>query len=84
MAAPLPHGSAAPTLADIRIAVARGKADVEAGRTMDAAEAFAELETYFRAMARGEANNASPITDVGEANSRILHKLSAMIERRDE
>lgn len=47
---PLP--SAIDTLAGIRIAVARGKTDVEAGRTMDAAEAFAELEAYFRAMAR--------------------------------
>lgn len=52
MAAPLPHGSAAPTLAAIREAVARGRADVEAGRTMDAAEAFAELEAYFRTKAR--------------------------------
>ena len=38
-------------LADIRAAVARGFADVEAGRVIDAEEAFAELETHFRALA---------------------------------
>lgn len=37
------HPSAAPTLEGIRAAVARGKADVEAGRTIDVAEAFAEI-----------------------------------------
>ena len=54
MAAPLRGASPAPTLDDIRAAVARGKADVEAGRTLDAAKAFAELEAYFRALARGD------------------------------
>lgn len=54
MVARRPHPLAAATLADIRAAVARGKADVEVGRVMDAEEAFAELETYFRALARGE------------------------------
>jgi predicted transcriptional regulator len=44
----------AATLADIRAAVARGKADVEAGRVADAEEAFGELEAYFRALACGE------------------------------
>jgi hypothetical protein len=53
MAARRSDRPAAPMLEEIRIAVARGLADVEVGRTMDAAEAFAELETYFRAMARG-------------------------------
>ncbi|HET9639840.1 MAG TPA: hypothetical protein VFP12_11600 [Allosphingosinicella sp.] len=56
------HPSASVTLEDIRTAVARGKADVEAGRTIDAAEAFAELEAYFRAIARGDGNIAMSIT----------------------
>lgn len=51
-AANMPHGLEVARLGDIRAAVARGRADVEAGRTLDAAEAFAELEAYFRAMAR--------------------------------
>lgn len=57
--------SAVPALEDIRTAVARGKADVEAGRTVDAAEAFAELEAYFRAMARDRASAAVPVSRHG-------------------
>jgi predicted transcriptional regulator len=67
MAAHLPHGLEVARLGDIQAAVARGKADVEAGRTMDAAEAFAELEAYFRVIARGAASTPSPITDDGRA-----------------
>ncbi len=44
-------------LANIRAAVARGKADVETGRVVDAEQAFAELEAHFRELAevRGRA-----------------------------
>lgn len=60
MAAHLSHGLKAARLGDIRAAVARGKADVEAGRTVDAAEVFAELEAYFCAIARDHASAAVP------------------------
>lgn len=60
-----PHPSAIPTLNDIRAAVARGRADVEAGRTVDAAEAFAELEAYFRAVARDHASAAVQVSRRG-------------------
>lgn len=43
--------SSADNFANARAAVARGKADVEAGRVVDAEQAFAELEAYFRALA---------------------------------
>jgi hypothetical protein len=56
-----------PALADIRAAVARGMADVEAGRTIDAAEAFAELEAYFRRIARGDAGASIPVTGGDQA-----------------
>lgn len=46
---------AGPTIADIQAAVARGKADVEAGRVVDAEQAFAELEAHFRALAKSAA-----------------------------
>ncbi len=42
---------AAVTVVNVRAAVARGFADVEAGRVIDAEEAFAELESHFRALA---------------------------------
>lgn len=54
MVARRPRAFAPVTLAAIRIAVACGMADVVAGRTVDAAEAFAELEAYFQDLARGD------------------------------
>ena len=45
--------------AEIQAAVARGKADIEAGSVVDAEEAFAELEEYFRTLARSE-NSKNP------------------------
>jgi hypothetical protein len=69
MAAHLPGASPAPTLDDIRAAVARDKAYVEAGRTLEATKAFAELEAY---PCVGDAATRAP-------NSTILHNLSGMI-----
>jgi hypothetical protein len=65
MAEHLPHGLEVARLHDIRAAVARGKADVEAGHTLDAAEAFAELEAYFRAVARDHASVTAPVSRRG-------------------
>jgi predicted transcriptional regulator len=65
MAAHLAQPSDVSALENIRAAVARGKADVEAGRTIDAAEAFAELEAYFRVLARGDASAAISVGDAG-------------------
>ncbi len=56
-----PHPPAAVTLADIRIAVAHGYADVEAGRVVEAEEAFAELEIYFRTIAADDASALTPV-----------------------
>jgi predicted transcriptional regulator len=53
------------TLADIRAAVARGYADVEAGRVIDGEEAFAELEAYFRATGADDAHPGNPMSGDG-------------------